>query len=76
MTHKYRFSITYENQNCKDFNNLMKCMGVSFGDFFVKETFELSTTKNESVEKIKNKLTEGFLRLGCVIVGIEGEKIE
>ena len=76
MTHKYRFTITYQNKNCIDVGNFMRCLDVSIGDFCVKEVFEFTTKKDEPVQKIKDLFEKAFSTYDCKIVTMEGGKIE
>lgn len=76
MSVKYRFTVWYQNENFKKVGKFMKKFDVEMGELCLIETYELTTSKEKSIQKLKDLFIEAFGTMQCDVFKIEGGKIE
>jgi hypothetical protein len=76
MKYKYRFTIKYQTERCRDVSEFMRCCDLDIGNIYLKEDYYFKSDRDIPIGQFKSFLTKGFESLNHNIIDIEGGKIE
>lgn len=73
---KYRFEIIYQNKYMKEACELMRKMDCDIGEAGFRETIILTSKNDKSISEIKELLKQAYQSADCILLHIEGGKVE
>lgn len=76
MKYRYRFKIFYANKHLQDISKMMSKLDLGFDGMAIEETITFSSEKDNEISKLKEVIKAAFESCGCIVMHLEGGKIE